>query len=350
MASLARWCANPRANPTSAPSSRCLRRRADAGSDRRAVPTRALSDPLSERERAEYELLKRASRLGVDEADARRAAAAKVASMKPDEVRVAQQKEEFWAHQASEYRRWFVDHREYSDVMSEFRSDIAVTASPATCYALWNDLDALQFFVRGLEATRMADGVSAECSLTYGYGDAPRAVERYRFMAHVAERTTDEVVHWQSTDGFPCGVVAGFWPHEDDASLTHVRVEAYCHLPFDLAKEHGAMSLGLDIERKLSHAIEAFAFLADATEQGMAEGVIDGADGFKADEHAFAVGTIPAGFGLTDGPAARLGEDGRVYVDRRAMEAAAEDFEHRTGRKPLPVELVKALQKSAAAE
>ena len=70
MASLARWCANPRANPTSAPSSRCLRRRAGAGSDRRAVPTRALSDPLSERERAEYELLKRASRLGVDEADA----------------------------------------------------------------------------------------------------------------------------------------------------------------------------------------------------------------------------------------------------------------------------------------
>ena len=110
------------------------------------------------------------------------------------------------------------------------------------------------------------------------------------------------------------------------------------------------MSLGLDIERKLSHAIEAFAFLADATEQGMAEGIIDGADGFKADEHAFAVGTIPAGFGLTDGPAARVGEDGRVYVDRRAMEAAAEDFEHRTGRKPLPVELVKALQKSAAAE
>ena len=34
------------------------------------------------------------------------------------------------------------------------------------------------------------------------------------------------------------------------------------------------MSLGLDIERKLSHAIEAFAFLADATER-MAEGVID---------------------------------------------------------------------------
>ena len=60
------------------------------------------------------------------------------------------------------------------------------------------------------------------------------------------------------------------------------------------------------------------------------------------------VGTIPAGFGLTDGPAARLGEDGRVYVDRRAMEAAAEDFEHKTGRKPLPVELVKALQKAAA--
>ena len=130
--------------------------------------------------------------------------------------------------------------------------------------------------------------------------------------------------------------------------MTHVRVEAYCHLPFDLAKEHGAMSLGLDIERKLSHAMEAFAFAADATEQGMAEGIIDGADGFKADEHAFEVGTIPAGFGLTDGPAARLGEDGRVYVDRRAMEAAAEDFEHRTGRKPLPVELVKALLDAGA--
>ena len=50
-------------------------------------------------------------------------------------------------------------------------------------------------------------------------------------------------------------------------------------------------------------------------------------------------------FGLTDGPAVRVGEDGAVFVDRRAMDAAAEDFEHRTGRKPLPVEVVKALNK-----
>ena len=128
-----------------------------------------------------------------------------------------------------------------------------------------------------------------------------------------------------------------------------MRVEPYCHLPFDLAKTHGAIALSLDLENKLSAALEAFVFLADGVEKGMEAGVIDGVDGFKSDEHRFIPGTIPIGFGLTDGPAVRVGEDGAVFVDRRAMDAAAEDFEHRTGRKPLPVEVVKALNKAAGA-
>ena len=351
MASITRWCAAPRANPTSAPSGRPdrLRRRA---TNRRAVLARSISDPLSEKERAEFELLNRsASTLSGAQIAAQRAVEEKVAAMKPGEIRDAQQQEDFWAHQEDEYARLFVDRREYSDVMSEFRGDVVVQASPATCYALWNDLDALEFFLPGFRGERMADGVSANCSIEVTYGDSPErtAADTHRFMAHVTECEQDVVVHWQSTDGFPCGVVAGFWPNEDDSGGTRVRVEPYCHLPFDLAKTHGAMALSLDLENKLSAALEAFVFLADGVEKGMEAGVIDGVDGFKSDEHRFIPGTIPIGFGLTDGPAVRVGEDGAVFVDRRAMDAAAEDFEHRTGRKPLPVEVVKALNKAAGA-
>ena len=87
----------------------------------------------------------------------------------------------------------------------------------------------------------------------------------------------------------------------------------------------------MDLENKLSAALEAFVFLADGVEKGMEAGVIDGVDGFKSDEHRFIPGTIPIGFGLTDGPAVRVGEDGAVFVDRRAMDAAAEDFRAQDG-------------------
>ena len=142
--------------------------------------------------------------------------------------------------------------KKYANVLSEFEGEVDVDASPETCYALWNDPSFLTRFVPGLETASFVGGADAfaECDLYYQFGDArTHALERLRFMTAAVERVPNERVHWQSTDGFPCGVVAGFWPHEDDASLTHVRVEAYCHLPFDLAKEHGAMSLGLDIER-----------------------------------------------------------------------------------------------------
>ena len=132
MASITRWCAAPRANPTSAPSGRPdrLRRRA---TNRRAVLARSISDPLSEKERAEFELLNRsASTLSGAQIAAQRAVEEKVAAMKPGEIRDAQQQEDFWAHQEDEYARLFVDRREYSDVMSEFRGDVVVQASPAT--------------------------------------------------------------------------------------------------------------------------------------------------------------------------------------------------------------------------
>ena len=77
------------------------------------------------------------------------------------------------------------------------------------------------------------------------------------------------------------------------------------------------MSLGLDIERKLSHAIEAFAFLADATEQGMAEGIIDGADGFKADEHERLGWDDPGGI-RSDGRTGGAARGGRARVRGQA--------------------------------
>ena len=112
--------------------------------------------------------------------------------------------------------------------MSEFGSAIAVTASPATCYALWNDLDALQFFAildqRRAPTTRQRGALAVRCV-------EPRAPSNAQI--HGARRGAHDGrggAHWQSTDGFPCGVVAGFWPHED-AELDDVRVEAYCACP-----------------------------------------------------------------------------------------------------------------------
>ena len=247
MASITRWCAAPRANPTSAPSGRPdrLRRRA---TNRRAVLARSISDPLSEKERAEFELLNRsASTLSGAQIAAQRAVEEKVAAMKPGEIRDAQQQEDFWAHQEDEYARLFVDRREYSDVMSEFRGDVVVQASPATCYALWNDLDALEFFLPGFRGERMADGVSANCSIEVTYGDSPErtAADTHRFMAHVTECEQDVVVHWQSTDGFPCGVVAGFWPNEDDVRRDASAGRAV--LPFTVRPRQDARGDGAEL-------------------------------------------------------------------------------------------------------
>ena len=139
--------------------------------------------------------------------------------------------------------------------MSEFRGDVVVQASPATCYALWNDLDALEFFLPGFRGERMADGVSANCSIEVTYGDSPERtpMDTHRFMAHVTECEQDVVVHWQSTDGFPCGVVAGFWPNEDgDVSGTRVRVEPYCHLPFgcEVAEDESGFMRAIEFVQK----------------------------------------------------------------------------------------------------
>ena len=251
MASLARWCANPRAIPTSAPSSSMPPppRRCGVRPPRRPN-ARALRSPLRE-SAPEYEHEARVAARGrrsrcakgrrreggVDETRRSSRRAAEGGPGAPGvgvSAMVRGSQGVFRRHVRVQERHH--GHRVARHVLRA----CGTTSTPSSCSS------------KAWKRRGWPTAPARECSLAYGYGDAPRAVERHRFMAHVAERTTDEVVHWQSTDGFPCGVVAGFWPHEDDATMTHVRVEAYCHLPFDLAKEHGAMSLGLDIERKLA--------------------------------------------------------------------------------------------------
>jgi hypothetical protein len=192
------------------------RRRAETARALRAVAS--ASDPLSASERAEFDLLRRAEAL----ASSRRgepsssSTAAVADGMTPEETRAAQLSSEFAAAQAAARVAGGFAPKKYANVLSEFEGEVDVDASPETCYALWNDPSLVVRFVPGLETASFVgpdDGSRVECELFYQFGDArTHALESLRFMANAVERVANERVHWQSTDGFPCGVAASFAP------------------------------------------------------------------------------------------------------------------------------------------
>jgi hypothetical protein len=89
---------------------------------------------------------------------------------------------------------------------------MTVHASPETCFALWSDYAMMTKFVPGMEKAELKpDGKSAECLLFYQFADQrTHPLEELRFMATVAEREENALIHYQSTDGFPCGAVIAF--------------------------------------------------------------------------------------------------------------------------------------------
>jgi hypothetical protein len=306
------------------------------------------SDPLSASERAEFDLLRRAEAL----ASSRRgepsssSTAAVADGMTPEETRAAQLSSEFAAAQAAARVAGGFAPKKYANVLSEFEGEVDVDASPETCYALWNDPSLVVRFVPGLETASFVgpdDGSRVECELFYQFGDArTHALESLRFMANAVERVANERVHWQSTDGFPCGVAASFAPRAGGGagSKTCVAtIEFYCHLPFELAKREGAMKVSLDVEERLAECLAHFAALAaDVQSAGGIEALKrphgSGDDATRVDKNV-----VPAGFGLD-----AFREEG-ASVSARAMREAAEKVRARVGRKPFTVEVLKELGK-----
>lgn len=319
---------------------RCRRPARATAASRRGVPSCAVAtedDPLSSQERAEFDLLRHA-----DTVRARRVTRRDLAvEVPPEEARVAQQKESFWRTQEDEYERWF-NPKEYGNVLSEFAGTIDVAASPATCYALWNDTHAVRRFVPGMHAAaRHPDGECVECEILYQFG-SPRTndIEALRFMTHRAEHEENKMVHWQSTDGFPNGIVVTFEP---GGAGTTAHVEFYCHLPRALAAKEGVMKVSLDVEERLAECLMGFADLAESVEAkgGAGEGEGEWDDG----DAVLEAGTVPQGFGLAGTDGAEVSRDAPTRVSRREVREAAEAFRQRVGREPLQVELLKAIGK-----
>lgn len=317
------------------------RRRAETARALRAVAS--ASDPLSASERAEFDLLRRAEAL----ASSRRgepsssSTAAVADGMTPEETRAAQLSSEFAAAQAAARIAGGFAPKKYANVLSEFEGEVDVDASPETCYALWNDPSLVVRFVPGLETASFVgpdDGSRVECELFYQFGDArTHALESLRFMAHAVERVPGERVHWQSTDGFPCGVAASFAPRAGgDAKTCVATIEFYCHLPFELAAGEGAMKVSLDVEERLAECLAHFAALAADVQSA---GGIEAARGSGDDATRVDADVVPAGFGLD-----AFREEG-ASVSARAMREAAEKVRARVGRTPFTVEVLKELGK-----
>ena len=220
-------------------------------------------------------------------------------------------------------------------------------ASPQLCYALWNDPSALLKFVPGLEkARRTPDGRCAECILFYQFADArTHPLEELRFMATVAESEDGAMIHWQSTDGFPCGAVVAFEPGTSSGT-TRLKLEFYCHLPFELAQREGVMTVSLDVEERIAECLSRFAgFAAMVKAAGGVEALSENVSGDN-DEEIIEAGVLPTGTGLVGADGREIGRGGDTKVSRVAMERAAEEFEARVGRKPFAVELLKQLAKN----
>ena len=322
------------------------RRRAETARALRAVAS--ASDPLSASERAEFDLLRRAealasSRRGEPSSSSTTAVAD---GMTPEETRAAQLSSEFAAAQAAARIAGGFAPKKYANVLSEFEGEVDVDASPETCYALWNDPSLVVRFVPGLETAHFVgpdDGSRVECELFYQFGDArTHKLESLRFMANAVERVPGERVHWQSTDGFPCGVAASFAPNDangGDAKTTKTcvaTIEFYCHLPFELAAGEGAMKVSLDVEERLAECLAHFAALAADVQSA---GGIEAARGSGDDATRVDENVVPPGFGLD------AFRDEGALVSARAMREAAEKVRARVGRKPFTVEVLKELGK-----
>jgi len=316
------------------------RRRAESARLLRAVAS--ASDPLSASERAEFDLLRRAEAL----ASSRRgepsssSTAAVSEGMTPDEARAAQLSSEYAAAQLAAQIEGGFAPKKYANVLSEFEGEVDVDASPETCYALWNDPSFLTRFVPGLETASFVGGADAfaECDLYYQFGDArTHALERLRFMTAAVERVPNERVHWQSTDGFPCGVAASFASAggSDDVKCV-ATIEFYCHLPYELARREGAMKVSLDVEERLAQCLGNFAALAAEVQRaGGMQAMRESGD----DDVLLDADVVPAGFGLD-----AFREEG-ASVSARAMREAAEKVRARVGRTPFTVEVLKELGK-----
>jgi hypothetical protein len=317
------------------------RRRAESARFLRAVAS--ASDPLSASERAEFDLLRRAEAL----ASSRRgepsssSTAALSEGMTPDEARAAQLSSEYAAAQLAVSIEGGFAPKKYANVLSEFEGEVDVDASPETCYALWNDPSFLTRFVPGLETCSFVGGADtfAECDLYYQFGDArTHELERLRFMTNAVERVPNQKVHWQSTDGFPCGVAASFSAAAggSDAQKCVATIEFYCHLPFELAKREGAMKVSLDVEERLAQCLGNFAALAAEVQRaGGMQAMRESGD----DDVFLDADVVPAGFGLD-----AFREEG-ASVSARAMREAAEKVRARVGRTPFTVEVLKELGK-----
>ena len=315
------------------------RRRAESARLLRAVAS--ASDPLSASERAEFDLLRRAEAL----ASSRRgepsssSTAAVSEGMTPDEARArSSPRVRRGAARGADRRRFRAE--EVRQRVSEFEGEVDVDASPETCYALWNDPSFLTRFVPGLETASFVGGADAfaECDLYYQFGDArTHALERLRFMTAAVERVPNERVHWQSTDGFPCGVAASFASAggSDDVKCV-ATIEFYCHLPYELARREGAMKVSLDVEERLAQCLGNFAALAAEVQRaGGIQAMRESGD----DDVLLDADVVPAGFGLD-----AFREEG-ASVSARAMREAAEKVRARVGRTPFTVEVLKELGK-----
>jgi hypothetical protein len=300
------------------------------------------SDPLSARERAEFDLLRRAESLASGRRGDPSSSTAAPERWTPEEIRNAQLAEGFFEGQMAARESGGFAPKKYANVLSEFEGEVKVEASPATCYALWTDLDALARFVPGVEKALARSPVGegdfapvAEVELFYQFGDSrTHPVEQLRFMTTAVEMVPNTSVHWQSTDGFPCGIVATFEP-EPETETTVVKVEFYCHLPFELALKEGAMKVSLDVEELLAECLAGFAVLArevDALPMGV--------ESLKNDSRiVFDASVVPAGFGLD-----AFREDGASACAKQYREAA-ERVRARVGRTPFTAEVLKEMTK-----
>lgn len=211
------------------------------------------------------------------------------------------------------------------------------------CYALWNDTSALMQFVPGLvKAERTPDERCAECILLYQFADSrTHPLEELRFMTAVAECEENAMIHWQSTDGFPNGVVIAIEPGPSDGASATVKMDFYCHVPFDLAQKEGVMTVSLDVEERIAECLQRFAALAASVEKdGGVQAIVDGDDD---EEIVIEAGVLPTGTGLVGADGQLVGRGGDTKVSRVAMMRAAKEFEARVGRKPFTVELLKHL-------
>jgi len=267
----------------------------------------------------------------------------------PAETRKQQMSPEFWESQEQMRVEKNFKPKKYADVLSEFEGEVDIGASQETCYALWNDPGALRRFVPGLEVAKATSFFgndlkavkTAECELFYQFGSArTNELESLRFIMCAVEHETHKKIHWQSTDGFPCGAVVSFSSAPENKNETEkkttARLEFYCHLPYDLALKEGAMRVSLDVEERLAECLSKFAVVAQTVEEK------GGVSAMQSDADAkvyLGENVVPCGFGLDKF------HEADASVSKIAMEQAAFLVRQRVGRTPFTSEVLKEMRK-----